>query len=167
MPRRFWLIRQIRSTRRRTVLFVQSRCRAAGFWSAEVSSACREAIASAGTANYIARLHASGPMAGLPMISTERAQRSRSNRGAANGKILVGGHFRSSNGIPASADSRAITSPGSTPTDWLMISIRTRKRGSCDRGAGGWQDLSGRSFSSIGNSRAAVHGAAQCDDRID
>ncbi len=71
----------------------------------------------------------------------------------ADGKILAGGGFS-----VASADRRAIASPGSIPRPaWLIRSTRTRTT-LCpfNRGAGGRQDSSGRRFHAASADRRAT-----------
>ena len=83
----------------------------------------------------------------------------------ADGKILVGGGLERT----ASADRRAITSPGSTPRPaWPIRSTQTRTAVFFHCGAGGRQDFGGRRLLRRKQHRgisAQLHRAARCHDR--
>ena len=108
MPRPAWLIR---STRTRTVLCSQSRCRrTARFWRAAVSRSI-----GGQTRNRIARLDATTGLADSFNPNAEHGVLSIAVQ--ADGKILAGGVFTTS------ADRRATASPGSIPRPaWLIRS---------------------------------------------
>ena len=116
MPRPAWRIRSIRT---RTMLSIQSRCRrTARFWRAALSwttaSADRRATTSPGSMPH--RLGR--------FVQPEREQCCPFNRGAGGRQDFGGRRFH---GRTASADRRAITSPGSMPRPaWLIRSTRTR-----------------------------------------
>ena len=113
MPRPAWLIR---STRTRTVMSIQSRCRrTARFWWAAFSRSI-----GGQTRNHIARLDATTGLA--DSFNPNANGRCLFNRGAGGRQDFGGRHFHA-----ASADRRATASPGSMPPPvWLIRSTRTR-----------------------------------------
>ena len=91
------------------------------------------------TRNHIARLNPDGMLdTAFNPNANGRSMQSRYRRTA---------RFWWAAFSPASADRRAITSPGLMPRpDWLIRSTRTRAVVRAHRGAGGRQDSSGRQF---------------------
>ena len=158
MPPLAWLIRSIRT---RTFLSFPSRCRrTARFWRAAISQRI-----GGQTRNHIARLD---PATGLADHSTRMrtvlSLQSSCRRTARFWWAAI------STERTASADRRAIASPGSMPRPaWLIRSIRTRILCPFNRGAGGRQDFGGRRLQWGEQHRwtdAQPHRPARSHDRI-
>ena len=155
MPRPAWLIR---STRTRTMLSIQSRCRrTARFWRAAFSraSADRRATTSPGSMPRPAWL--------IRSTRTRTMYWSMSIAVQADGKILAGGSFTQHR-----RTARATASPGSMPRPaWLIRSTRTRTVHvySIAVQADG-KILAGGSFTQHRRTDAQPHRPARCHDRL-
>ena len=143
MPRPAWLIR---STRTRTVLSIQSRCRrTARFWWAAISASI-----GGQTRNRIARLD---PTTGLADSFDPNANGAvYSIAVQADGKILVGGVFTEHRRTAAQSHrpARSHDRPGRF--------VQSERERSClfHRGAGGRQDFGGRQFHAASADRRAI-----------
>ena len=154
MPRPAWLIR---STRMRTMGWMQSRCRrTARFWRAAISPSYRRTDAQP---HCPARCH---DRLGR-FVQPERERYCLCNRGAGGRQDFSGRRF-----LRVSADSRATALPGSIPPlAWPIRSTRTRTVtvGSIAVQADG-KILAGGWFHEHRRTAAQSHRPARCHDRL-